>query len=454
MRDKVRIPRVSFACSRERGHLRSKPVTWIVNIAYFLAGVFYVPVLIYQMVVQGKNRRSWRQRFGHIELPSTARRRIWMHAVSLGEVNCTPALVSELNSAAPDCEVVVSTTTDTGYARACTLYPPARVFRCPLDLSWVVGRALKRIRPSLIVLVEQEVWPNLVGLAHRRDIPVAVVNGRLTERSARRLARLGGVTRAMFARLAWVGAQDQTIAARFARLGTPSERIEITGSLKWDTAEVADSVRGADVLAESLAIPRDQPLWVCGSTGPGEETLILDAYEKLLAEGDIGVSLVVVPRKPERFDEVASLIRSRGFACIRRSEHSDDSPPAQRASAGTVLLGDTMGELRKFYTLARAVFVGRSLVPMGGSDPMEVAALAKPVIVGPHMDNFQMPVDRLRAGDALEVVHSAAELAATVAGIVKDGARAEQIGRRARQVVLDNQGATARTAQALVKLLN
>ncbi len=457
-------------------------MTWIANIAYLLAGVFYLPVLVYQMVVQKKNRHGWHQRCGHVQLPPTSRRRIWLHAVSLGEINCTPELVRQLSLAVPDCEVVVSTTTDTGYARGCELYPPERVFRYPLDLSWMVGRALARIRPSLIVLVELEVWPNLVRLARRRDIPVAVINGRLTERSARRLARLGVVTRAMFSQLAWVGAQDQAIAERFERLGTPPDRITITGSLKWDSAEVVDAVPGADALAEAMGIPRERPLWVCGSTGPGEETLILEAYEKLLASGDTPVSLAIVPRKPERFAEVAALIRNRGFECVRRSEHADGSPRAPSASPRTVFLGDTMGELRKFYTLAGVVFVGRSLVPMGGSDPMEVAALARPMIVGPHMDNFQMPVDCLRAKDAIRVVRTPAELADTVAAVgcvpdaptgvgrvpdapvgcvpdapANNGASKTHptgLGQRARQVLLENQGATARTVRALAELLN
>ncbi|MFH0980128.1 MAG: 3-deoxy-D-manno-octulosonic acid transferase [Planctomycetota bacterium] len=428
-------------------------MTWLVNIAYLAAGVLYLPMLLYQMVVQKKNRRGWRERFGHLPLPPTTGRRIWIHAVSLGEVNCTPALVRALTAAVPEAEVVVSTTTDTGYARACKLYPPERVFRYPLDLSWIVHRAFDRIRPALIVLVELEVWPNLVRLAQRRHVPVAVINGRLTKHSARRLAWLGGVTRAMFTRLAWVGVQDETIAERFARLGTPRCRIALTGSLKWDTAEVVDSVPGADALADALAIPRDRPLWVCGSTGPGEEALILDAYAGLPAQGDTPVSLAIIPRKPERFDEVAALIRGRGFDCVRRSEHPDGLPAAPPASARTVFLGDTMGELRKFYALARVVFVGRSLVPMGGSDPMEVAALAKPVIVGPYMDNFQLPVACLRAKDALRVVHSAAELAEAVTGVVRDVALADQLGRRARQVVLENQGATAQTVQALIAVL-
>ena len=428
-------------------------MTWIVNIAYLLASVFYVPVLIYQMVVQKKNRRGWRQRFGHVQLPPTSKRRVWIHAVSLGEINCTPALVREL-TAAGHYEVVVSTTTDTGFVRGRKLYPPERVFRYPLDLSWTVGRALDRVRPALIVLVELEVWPNLVRLARRRGVPVAVINGRLTERSARRLARLGSVARSMFSQIAWAGVQDEAIARRFEWLGTPGDRIAITGSLKWDSAEVLDSVPGADVLARTMAIPTDRPLWVCGSTGPGEEALVLDAFEKLRADGNTCVSLAVVPRKPERFDEVAALIRGRGYQCIRRSEHLEGSPAGSPDPARTVFLGDTMGELRKFYTLARVVFVGRSLVPMGGSDPMEAAALARPIIVGPHTDNFQMPVDRFKAEDAIRVVHTAAELADAVAGVVNDDTRGDQLSRRARRVVLENQGATARTVRALVELLD
>ena len=429
-------------------------MTWIVNIGYLLAGVFYLPALVYQMVAQKKNRRGWRQRFGHVQLPPTSKRRVWIHAVSLGEMNCTPALVRELTAAAGDCEVVVSTTTDTGFARGCKLYPPERVFRYPLDLSWTVGRTLDRVRPALIVLVELEVWPNLVRLARRGGVPVAVINGRLTERSTRRLARLVRVTRAMFSQLAWAGVQDEAIACRFERLGTPRDRIAITGSLKWDSAEVVDSVPGADALARVMAIPPDRPLWVCGSTGPGEEALVLDAYEKLHSQGDTTVSLAIVPRKPERFDEVAVLIRNRGFECVRRSERIEGSQADSPGSGRTVFLGDTMGELRKFYTLARVVFVGRSLVPMGGSDPMEVAALARPMVVCPHTDNFRMPVDRFKAADAIQVVHSAPELADAVARVVNDDALADALGHRARQVVLANQGATARTIQALVGLLD
>jgi 3-deoxy-D-manno-octulosonic-acid transferase len=437
-------------------------MTWVANVVYLLAGALYLPVLLYQMIVQRKNRRGWAERFGWISLAPSAAPRFWVHAVSLGEINATPLLVAKLRQRLPGHEVIISTTTDTGYARACQLYDPACVFRYPLDFSWVVSRVLARVRPSLIVLVELEVWHNLVALAWRRGIPVTVVNGRLTQRSCRRFRWLGGIGRSMFRRLRWVGAQDQQIAERFRHLGVPDEHLDITGSLKWDTAQVADHIDGADALAAALGIDRHQPLWVCGSTGPDEEAIILDAYRRV-REASPDVTLVIVPRKPERFDQVADLVRQTGYECTRRSKHPDVSAGnsgsaeaglADGAGRPRVILGDTMGELRKFYSLADAVFVGRSLVPLGGSDPMEVAALAKPVVAGPHMDNFQLPVAALESADAIRTVRSAEDLAAEISRLCRDPAYARRLGEAARRVVLDQQGATDRTVDALARIVH
>jgi len=426
---------------------------FLADLAYLIGAVLYLPVLCYQMVVQKKNRRGWGQRLGQWPIGRPARPRVWVHAVSLGEINATPLLVGQLEARLPDHDIVISTTTDTGYARACKLFGPERVFRYPLDFSWVVARVLDRVQPSLIVLIELEVWYNLVRLAARRGVPVAVVNGRLTERSRRRFGLIGPLARGMFGRLAWVGAQDEPIAARFRELGVPADRVEVTGSVKWDTTTLADSVDGARQLAAAMGISDEVPLWVGGSTGPGEEAILLEAYDALAGDGR-EVTLAVVPRKPERFNEVAELIRGRGHACLRRSEHPDEQRPADPAAGKPpVLLGDTMGELRRFYSLAQAVFVGRSLVPMGGSDPMEVAALAKAVIVGPHTENFAAPVDALRQAGALRVVHDAAELAAAVRELIDDPDGARDRGRLARQVVRDNQGATERTVDRLVSLV-
>ncbi len=441
---------------------------WIADLLYFLAGLAYSPVAIFNAVVLGKNRRGWRQRFGCVPRFEPGKRRIWVHAVSLGEVNATPKLVEALQERLGDCQIVISTTTDTGYARAVHFYGPDRVFRFPLDFSMVIARVLRRINPTMVVLVELEVWYNLVRMATRCGIPVAVVNGRLTERSARRFGALRVVVKSMFRDLAWVGAQDEDIARRFRGLGTAAKRISITSSLKWDSALVADRVEGMDALAAAVGIDGSGLLWVCGSTGPGEELIILEAYRKLCGSwrdrlGDMPEEacapdrkrhpqLAIVPRKPERFDEVAKLIERAGFACVRRSDRPDGcEPPVGMVRA--VILGDTMGELRKFYALSHVVFVGRTLVPLGGSDPMEVAALGKPIVVGPHTDNFESAVGAMRSADAIRCVADGDGLHEVVGAILAHALPDEGIGSRAREVVLRNQGATRRTVDHLVRLL-
>jgi 3-deoxy-D-manno-octulosonic-acid transferase len=371
--------------------------------------------------------------------------------VSLGEINATPLLVQGLERKMPDHEVIISTTTDTGFARARQLYGEHRVFRFPLDFSWVVARVLRRVQPRLIVLVELEVWFNLVHAAYRRDIPVAVVNGRLTERSRRRFGWIAGPARSMFSKLAWVGAQDHAIAERFRELGTTNEQVETMGSIKWDSTTVADHVDGQTALARALGISENTPTWVCGSTGPDEEAIILHAYSRV-RQTISAVRLVLVPRKPERFSEVAELIRRAGYPCIRRSGHADGTVLTD-VTAETIILGDTMGELRKFYCLADVVFVGRSLVPMGGSDPMEVAALARPIIAGPHMENFREPVAALTDAGALITATNAHQLADAVLQMIQDPQRARDCGAKARQVVIQHQGATERTVSRLVALV-
>lgn len=478
----------SIACA-SRAHYDHVFMRWVADFAYLLAGVLYAPVALYQMIVVGKNRRGWRQRFGGVPRFEKGRERVWLHGVSLGEINATPRLVDAIRQRRPDIDVVVSTTTDTGFARAVQLYGAERVFRYPLDFSPIVSAVLRRVNPTMIVLVELEVWYNLVRMADARGIAVVVVNGRLTERSARRFGKLGPLLRPMFRGLAWVGAQDEPIARRFVALGVPEDRVTVTSSLKWDSALVADDVPGASDLAASLGLDGGRPVWVCGSTGPGEEEIVLAAYRRLResahraarvlqernatsdgalppapsrTEGEDEASadpaacevtprLVIVPRKPERFGEAARLIERTGFGCVRRSDHPAGGPPAVLREED-VVLGDTMGELRKFYALADAVFVGRSLVPMGGSDPMEVAALGKPVIVGPHTDNFRDAIDALKSRDAVVTVNGPEALSDAVGGLLADPARSKSLGAAGRAVVLAMQGATDRTVDALERI--
>ncbi len=430
------------------------------DLIYFQLALLYLPYLLYQMIVLKKNRRGWRERFGYVKRRVGSRPCIWIHAVSLGEVNATRRLVEEIERRLPAYEVVVSATTDTGYAAACRHYHPKQVFRYPLDFSFVVGRVLDRIRPDAVVLMELEVWPNLVALATRRGIPIGIANGRVTEaRSMRRFRRpiLRGLSRRMFGRIAWTGAQDPTYADRFAELGVPRERLTVTGTMKYDTAVMADGVPGDERLAQALGLCREAPLVVAGSTGPGEEALVLDAYAALRGDHP-DLQLAIVPRKPERFDEVARLMSSRGLAFRRRSEHPDGvgGGPAGRGAVGggegaspRVVLGDTVGELRKFYALADCVFVGRSLVPMGGSDMTEVAGLGRAMCFGPHVENFADVAEKLTAADAAVQLGGAEDLAPALRRAVEDKEWARAVGERARDVVRRNTGATKKTVDLL-----
>lgn len=441
----------------------------LVDLIWMLVAVFAAPVLAYRSWRTGKYRTDWDQRRGFVPPlapPDPRRPRVWVHAVSVGEMNAVRGLAQAWQQRSPHTEIVISCTTDTGIARARELFPQLTVFRYPLDLSWFVTRAFDRIRPSGVVLVELEVWFNFVTLARARGIPVAIVNGRLSEKSVRWFSRVGPIARRMFGSLAWVGAQDEAYAGRFVRMGVPAERVSVTGSLKWETAQIADTIPGAEELARAMGIEsrgsvdtktpeNGRHLFACGSTGPGEEEVLLRAYQRIKTFFP-RMQLVLVPRKPERFDEVAQLVERAGYTCIRRSRCPDGSSPP--ATPNTIFLVDTMGELRKVYSLASVVFVGRSLVPMGGSDMMEVAALGKPTIVGRHTGNFRDAMQQLRGADAIVEVGTAgtnadvaAELADAVTRLLTPEGAA--MGARAREVVRKNLGATQRTLDRLIPLV-
>lgn len=424
---------------------------FIYDLIYCLAALVGWPWLIWRRIRRGPGSLALAERFGHVPARPVSAHCIWIHAVSLGEINATRTLVSTIHRRSPATTVVVSCTTRTGLARARQLYPRLVVFRFPLDFSWMIRRVLRSVRPSVIVLMELEVWPNLIEVAARGGIPIVIANGRITsERSMRNFQRpiVRSVARRMFSQLRWIGAQDETYAQRFRALGAPAEHVEVIGSLKYDSAEVADFIDGQDQLAAELTLDLARPIWVCGSTGPGEEALLLDVYARL-APRCPGLQLVLVPRKPERFDEVADLILARGFACLRRSGKPPRVPP-NTAEPVAVFLGDTMGELRKFYSLASVVFVGRTLVPMGGSDLMEVAALAKPILVGGHTENFAEATALLAAAKALTIVADGAELESELDGLLRDGARRRTMGRAGRAAIVSRQGATERTVDQLI----
>lgn len=421
------------------------------DLAVLLIGLLSAPIWILTMARRGKLRTDWPGRFGFgpsLPQPATGRRRILVHAVSVGETAAIATLVDRLLEGDEPVDVVVSVTTNTGVARAEQLaagrYP---VIRTPLGLYGPCRRWLRRVRPDLLVLVELEVWPAMTAEAESLGVPVIVINGRLTERSARRYRQIAGLIRPSFARLRWCAVQDQPIADRFIALGVPRERVEILGTMKWDTAVIADHVDGAEALARTLGIDRSRPLVVAGSTAPDETSLIDHAV------GD-GAQLLCAPRRPEWFDGVADDLPG----CVRRSRCGDagdpagDQPdaaardavhPAVRDQAppkahGRFLL-DTIGELRAAYALADVVIVGRSFGSLHGSDMMEPIGLGRPTVVGPRTGDFEATMRALLAGDGIVQVQ-ADDLATTVAGLLADSESARAMAERGRAVIQERQG--------------
>jgi len=680
---------------------------FLLDIAYLFAVLAYAPVMLYRMIACGRYRTGWAHRFGKVGRRGSGGRCIWIHAVSLGEINATRTVVAELKQRLGDCEIVISTTTDTGMERARALFAvDHEVFYFPLDFSFISRRAFRRLRPDLCLLMELEVWPNFLASARKFGAQVVVVNGRISEHSFKWYRRIRPISKAIFRRLSLVLVQTDLYAKRFRRIGCASERVVVTGSLKYDTAQIADSVPGAEILAAQLGITADQRLLVAGATGNDEEKILLDVYRRLIEEPQFqDVRFVLVPRKPERFDEVARQIQQAGFDLVRYSQvrehksaraqehkstraqeagdegrgtrdegrgardegrgtrdeggslsrseglpppalafgkgrhpdgipgvnnetrntqcelqrglvhghysevkecestraqeardegrgardeggslsrsegldrpalasgkgrhpdgipgannetrntqcelqrglvhgrysevkecestraqeardegrgtreeggslsrsegldrpalasgkgrHPDEIPGASDETRNTqcelqrdlvhgqsrhvapgpaaqgrdapatgderqdtkygVILGDTMGDLRKFYSLASVIFVGRSLVPMGGSDMMEAAALGRPTVFGPHATNFRQTVEALLAEGGAICVRNTEDLLAALRRCLGDPDYAAGIARNGRAVIRSNQGATRKTVDAIAALLN
>ncbi len=423
----------------------------LLDIAYGTGLVLASPVWLYRMIRHGRYRDDIGQKFGAAPIRYSLQPIIWIHGVSLGEINAARTLVKELHSQLPDYQVVITSTTETGMAAAKRLFGLDHVvFRWPMDFTFAVARALDRVRPSLVVLMEGEAWPNFLSACKKRNIPTAIVNARLSaDKGYPRYKRLGSLAARLFNSLTAIGAQDETYAQRYRSLGVTADKLCVTGMIKYDSAEVADALPGQEALAAAVGLQAGQTLIVGGGTGDGEEDMLLDAYVKLKASHP-AARLAIVPRKPERFDEVARLIVSRNLGIVRRSQCPDGSTGQHPADA--VILGDTMGELRKFYSLATCVFVGRSLVPMGGSDMIESAALGKATCFGPHTFNFPQ-ADALAANGCARVANAAA-LCRQLDKWLQNPSAATKAGRDAQQFVKSQMGATKRNVEMLCSLLN
>jgi len=431
-------------------------VPYLLNLLYLALLVALTPWLIYQSLRTGKYRQGWPQKLlGLVPARSGDEFCVWLHAVSVGEVNLLDPLIRHLAQRHPDWRFVISTTTQTGYALACKKYSDHTVFYCPLDFTWAVRRAMRRIRPQLFLLAELELWPNLVWAARKQGAAVAVINGRLSEHSFRGYRRVRFLMWRWLRQIDLVLAQTPEYAERFIALGAEPARVVVTGSIKFDGARFDRNNPVTTKLRELAGFQDDEIVWLAGSTQEPEEEIALNVYRRLTPQHP-KLRLVLVPRHPERFDAVARLLEQSGLPWQRRSQLPVNPSASQHTTTGgqpPILLVDTVGELGGWWGTAQLAFVGGSLGNRGGQNMIEPAAYGAAVCFGPNTRNFRDVVAALLQREAAVVVADENELQAFIQRCLTELQFAAALGNRAREFVISQQGATAATARHLETLL-
>lgn len=411
-----------------------------------------MPYWLYQILRHGKYRRGFSARMGNVPARLTlandsleARKRlIWIHAVSVGEVLAVSGLIAQMRRAFPQHRVVVSTTTDTGQDLARKRFGEENVFYFPMDFAFAIRPYLRALQPELVILAETEFWPNFLRLVHASGARIAVVNARISDRSWPRYRRFPWALRKMLAQVELLLPQTQQDFDRLQSIGAQAERMQVAGNLKFDVA-VPSPPPIVEALRSSLAAEKASPVLVCGSTVDDEEPLLLKAFENLRVSHP-RVVMVLAPRHPERFDEVAILVQQLGIPLHRRSRWQKEP------LAGGVFLVDTIGELAALYALADIAFVGGSLVPRGGHNIIEPAQHGVAIVTGNHTENFRDIVGLFQSRDAVRIVGTA-ELPLTFMHLLESPAERLALGRRAKETIQSQMGATARTLNALQVLL-
>ncbi len=455
-------------------------ISWLLNIVYLAVIALASPLIVWQSLRTGKYRDGFREKLlGLVPRRENNGTCVWLHAVSVGEVNLINILLRELRVTHPEWQFVVSTTSRTGYELAKKKYADLCVFYCPLDFSWAVHNAMRRIRPSLLILAELELWPNLVKAAKDFGARVVIVNGRMSDHSFPGYRRIRPFVTSVLRRVDLIAAQDDESADRFRALGAPADRVVVTGSLKYDGAQTNRDNPRTQSLRQLAGISDDDIVFLAGSTQEPEEQYAIDIYRRLAPQHP-RLRLVLVPRHPERFDAVAKLLDASGLEWSRRSELIDtfignerldggeDAPargqlPNTNASLNKeppvhsplpaprspLLLVDTIGELGAWWGAAHLAFVGGSFGDRGGQNMLEPAAYGAAVSFGPNTRNFRDIVASLLAAHAAVVVNSADDLEAFVRRCLMEPNYAAALGNRAQQLVRSQLGATARTIALL-----
>ncbi len=418
----------------------------------FLALLLSAPWWLVRMA-RGRYRAGLPQRLGRTPQSLLAYTHghptLWLHAVSVGELIAATPLIERLEAADAGTPVVISSTTDTGHQLARQRFPAplpdaSRVFYWPLDFAFAVRRVLSRVQPRALVLMESELWPRMIVEAHRRRIPIIVVNARISDRSLPRYRVLRWLWRPLLRRVTLILAQSEQDAERFRAIGAPEAAVRVTGNLKFDLHANADTPL---VLSLREHLPPGAQVCVAGSTLAGEEAAVLGAFQQLVTQG-LPLVLILAPRHPQRFDEVRDILTVSGLPWTARTQWSE-RPSA--LTSGSIFLLDSIGELASVYSLASVAFIGGSLVDRGGHNPLEAAQFGVPLVTGPFMQNFHAIHAELLAEQATLVAETQT-FAATLRRLLTDGS-AQTMGERARNVFARNAGATERCAQAIQEVL-
>ncbi len=426
---------------------------WLLNLMYSIFLAAASPWLLFRSLTTGRYREGWSQKLlGNV--PQALRKKIgskpvvWLHGVSVGEVQLLKPLLEQLRQNNPQACFVVSTTTQSGMDLAKKLYPNDLLFYFPFDFTWSVHRVMARLRPQLIVLGELELWPNLIGRAAKLKIPIAVVNARLSERSFRGYQRFAWLTRAMFSKLQLVAAQDQSYAERFVRCGVPTERVRVTGSTKFDNVTFDRQCEQVERLRSLVGLDASHTVWIVGSTQSPEEVVATRAFVEL-RDSHPSLQLIVVPRHPERFEEVFRELGGLGVAPLRRSQ-IESSVSAQDWQ---VLLVDTVGELRWWWGLADVAIVGGSFGSRGGQNMIEPAAYGANVAFGPNTSNFRDICEILLNGGGAVRIEGLDEILPWMREQLERPEIGKLRGKKAQELVKQHQGALAKTVEGLQAII-
>lgn len=430
------------------------------TLLYSLGFVLLSPVFLYKMWKRGKYRENFWHRFGFYSddlrqrLTEKKEQRCWIQAVSVGEVNVALLFIGALQRKFPNLRVIVTTTTSTGYTLAYERLPQeVELLYFPQDFPWSVRRAYSLIQPDFIVLMESELWPNHIWTGARRGVPFFLVNGRMSPRSERRYKRFGWLSRQVFSRLSLVCAQSQEDADNFAAVGVPRDRIHMAGNMKYDVSLPHADVQLVDPvqLLKLISVSPSQPILVAGSTHPGEEEILLDVLADLRRKFP-RLFLVLVPRHVERTREVVDLAKRKQVKFILRSDIN--SHLEATAKPYDCLIVNTTGELKWFYKVATAIFVGKSLVGEGGQNIVEAAASGHPVIFGPNMQNFRAIAHQFVTEGACIQVQGADALRGAVEDLLENPQRRQAISAAAHRVIQSNVGATNRCVELITDALS